>query len=181
MSWKNVKTHYQIKHIVQVREGLICVGSPYVSDLLKVSPDGSVTWGALGPSGNDDLARYYAEMTADPQKLRDLIALPDTFESALPVFTYKGGDIIEKQCEAYDWPNVTHDGDVMYENTYSQDRDKVVRWAKENAAAGVRRQDRRIGELREQIAEAEKRRDKDAADLAKLDASYPGIEKEGAL
>lgn len=169
MSWKNIKDHYRIGHIVQVREGKICIGSPYVSDLIKVSFDGEVSWGSLGPSKNDDLARYHAEMTADLAKLRELIAAPDKFEASLPVFTYDGGDIIEKQCEQYDWPNVTHGGDLMYENSFSRDRAKVVQWAKENAAAGVRMADRRIEELKADMAKTEAWRAKDLADLAKLE------------
>jgi len=26
------------------------------------------------------------------------------------------------------WPNVTHDGDLMYANTYSTDKGKVIEW-----------------------------------------------------
>lgn len=53
MSWKNVKEHYRIGHIVQIREGKMRIGSPYVSDLLSVSFDGVVEWGKLA----SDLAK----------------------------------------------------------------------------------------------------------------------------
>lgn len=171
MSWKNVKDHYRIGHIVQVREGKICIGSPYVSDLIRVSFEGEVSWGNLGPSHNDDLARYYAEMTADLPKFRALIEAPDKFAASLPVFTYEGGNILEKQCEQYDWPNVTHDGFLMYENSFSADRSKVIEWAKRNAAAGVELAERRIEEIRKNLAEVEAWRAESAADLAKLESA----------
>lgn len=65
MAWKNIKDHYRIGHIVQIRNGLITIGSSFVHDLIRVTLDGKVSWGNLGASKNDDLARYYAEMTAD--------------------------------------------------------------------------------------------------------------------
>lgn len=170
MGWKNIKDHYRIGHIVQVREGKICIGSPYVSDLLKVSFDGEISWGSLGPSKNDELARYHAEMTSDLAKLRELIAAPDKFLASMPVFTYDGGDIIEKRCEKYDWPNITHDGLLMYANRFSEDRGKVVRWAKGNASYGVEFAQERIAELKTQISDSEARRAKCAADLEKLEA-----------
>ena len=54
-------------------------------------------------------------------------------KKSLPVYTYEGGEIIEHKCEAYGWPNLTDDGQVMYNNKFSSDRNEVVRWAKENA------------------------------------------------
>jgi len=40
MGWKNLKEHFRIGHIVQCRDGVILIGSGYVSDLIKVSLDG---------------------------------------------------------------------------------------------------------------------------------------------
>jgi hypothetical protein len=90
MSWKNIKDHYQIGHIVQIREGKITIGSAYVHDLIRITFDGEVSWGSLGPRHEGDLARYHKEMTADPAKLRELIESEDSFTASLPVFTYDG-------------------------------------------------------------------------------------------
>lgn len=172
MSWKNVKEYYHIGHIVQIREGKICIGSPYIANLIMVSFNGDVSWGTLGPSKNDDLARYHSDMTANFAKLRELIETPDKFEHALPVFTYEGGDIIEKQCEEYGWPNVTHDGLLMYENSFSADRAKVVEWAKRNAAAGVELAEHRIEEVRKNLAEVEAWRAESFENLKKLEKGF---------
>lgn len=176
MSWKNLKDHYRIGHIVQIRDGLIAIGSGYVSDLIRVTFDGKVSWGNLGASSNDELARYYAEMTADLAKLKELIDASDTFAESLVVYTYEGGEILEKQCEAYGWPNVTHDGLVMYENSFSADKLKVVKWAKRNADCGIQSGDRRLKEVREELAKIEIWRSEYVADLAQLNADYPEVE-----
>lgn len=137
MGWKAIKEHYRVKHIVQVTEKGICIGSPYVHDLMIISLDGELL---KGPSGtvNDDLVRYHQEMLEDPSKLRDLASAEDTFSTSIPVFTYRGAEIIEKQCEELGWPNITHDGAIMYEGMFSTDRGTVVEWAKRNCLAGVR-------------------------------------------
>jgi len=173
MGWKNVKTHYRIGHMVAVYEGEgLCIGSPYVHNLIIITP-GEIKWGAMGPSKNDDLARYYKEMMEDPALLAALIESPDTFKASIPVYTYKGGEIIEKFCEEPGWPNVTHDGCMMYENSFSTDRAQVVKWAKLNAQAGVEMAERRIKEEQERMIGLIAWRDKDSADLAKLNSDWP--------
>ncbi len=173
MGWKNIKEHYRIGHIVQIREGRICIGTGYVSDLLTVSFEGKVGVGKLGISGNEDLQRYHAEMTADPDKLKALLTHPDSFTTSLPVYTYDGGEITEKQCEAYDWPNVTHDGCVQYENTFHADKNVVVGWAKRNAEIAVKYGKENLESAEKELAERRDRLAIQEADLAKLLADYP--------
>ena len=179
MSWKNIKDHYRIGHIVQVRDGKICIGSGYCPELIMVSFEGKVSLGVLGISSNEDLERYHAEMTADLGKLKELLDAPDTFAASLPVYTYDGAEIIEKQCEAYEWPNVTHDGKIQYENSYSADKSKVVEWAKENARYGVEAWTERIAEAEKKLAECRASLARNETDLAKLMADYPDTRPEG--
>lgn len=137
MGWKKVKEHYNIGHIVQVTSKGICIGSAYVHNIIVIA-DGAPRWdSALRSSNNTDLARYFSEMNADLTKLQELINAPDEFEESIPVYTYDGAEIIEKKCEELGWPNITHDGEIMHDNTFSDDRDTVLKWALENAKAGV--------------------------------------------
>lgn len=138
MGWKNLKEHFRIRHIVCVTKAGICIGSPYVHDLLVVKADGTFQKPHQDIGENDDLRRYRTEFAADPAKVRDLLNRPDTFAASITVFTYEMGEIIEKQCEALGWPNVTHDGLLMYDNEFSDDRDQVVVWAEQNAACGAK-------------------------------------------
>jgi hypothetical protein len=172
MGWKTLKEHYRIEHIVCVTEKGICIGSPYVHDLIIIGLAGTIIKPNDGRS-NADLARYMAEMTADLDKLREVVQVKDTFDISIPVFTYEGGNIVEKKCEDYDWPNVTHDGDLMYSNLYSRDKDIAVRWAKQNAESGIASVERRISELRTSITESEENLHQYQSELAKLRADYP--------
>lgn len=176
MAWKNIKDHYRIGHIVQKRGGLITIGSSFVHDLIRVTLDGKVSWGNLGDSKNDDLARYYAEMTADLGKVKELIDTPDTFSASLTVWTYNDSEIQEKQCEAYGYPNITHDGLIQYENTFSPDRDQVVAWAKRNKAYGIKSYNRLVKEAEVRLAETQQWLAESQAHLAKLETDWPHID-----
>lgn len=174
MGWKNLKEHFRIEHIVHVAPEGIRIGSPYISDILVVSREGRLTKRDEETS-NKDLVRYQREISADPATAKRLIETPDHFAKSVTVFTYDGSRIIESACENPGWPNVTHDGVLMYENTHSTDRDTVARWAKENAIAGVKlcsdqiaRKEKELAELRKDLAASE-------ADLAKLNAEFPGV------
>ncbi len=155
MGWKAIRDHYGIEHIVQVTSAGICIGSGYIHDLIVVAngvrdrSHDNDRFGVRRKEGGE-LGRIMDEMDADPAKLAELAACADTFDRSLTVYTYDGGAILEKQCEELGWPNVTHDGLIQYENTFSPDRDLVRQWAIKSAKAGVEWR-------REAVAEAEKK------------------------
>lgn len=155
MGWKNVKEHYQIGHMVSVTEEGICIGSAYIHDIIIVGLDGDIKKRYDGAfSSNKDLARYQDEMESDTNTLLKLVKEDDIFSISLPVYTYDGSNIIEKKCEKYEWPNVTHDGELMYENTFSEDKNKVIRWALNCAASGTEWMHKRIIELNQDLDKA---------------------------
>lgn len=182
MGWENLKEHFRIEHIVEVRkDGGVNIGSGYVSKLIIVKADGTFAWGSLGESRNDDLARYAAEMTAaGPEKVRELLAATDTFHASIPIYTYDDGTILEKFCEVPEWPNLTHDGHVIYENTFSTDKAKVVARAKRNARLGVKNMRERVAETEQELAKQRARLAQEEADVVKLDADYPDIKGAGS-
>ena len=182
MGWKNIKEHYRIKHIVQCEKDRIIIGSQFVNELITIRPNGSLSWGSLGRSTNVDLERYYREMEADPTKLAELYNTPDSFQTLLPVYTYDGAEIIMKGCEAYGWPNITHDGCLMYGNMFSADQAQVVEWAKHNADLGVESWSEHVKEAQERLEKCLKRLAEEKANRAKLEADYPsqGDRKAGA-
>ena len=182
MGWKNVKVHYGITHYVMVADKGICIGSGYVHDLLVVrNSDEPRDWRdsvdrtetKIGCNLSLWRPRYLGQgepfdgivkaMMDDPATLRRLIETPDTFSASVPVYTYDyDGNIIDKLCEEPGWPNVTHDGDMMYENTFSTDRDQVIKWAqrnmeagRENAALDIEQQEEKLARTRERLSRFE--------------------------
>ena len=173
MGWKRVRDHYQVKHIVHVRDNQICIGSDYIPNIICIDSDGKVTKRYESGRTNEDLRRIQDEMDADPATLRKLVLTADTFDKSIPVYTYDGGEIIECQCEELGWPNVTHGGSLMYENTFSEDKAQVVKWAKRNAELGVKMCGESVVEAERRLAECRERLTKEESDLAKLEADYP--------
>ena len=172
MGWKNVKEHYRIGHTVQVTDKGICIGSDYIHNIIVVTPEGKVVKRYEG-GGNEDLARYQREINSDPRVLQRLAETPDVFSASITVYTYGDGQVIEKQCETPGWPNVTHDGLMMYDNTFSTDKESVVDWAKEEATASLRYAEENVRGAEKKLAQSLAFRAKAAADLAKLETDYP--------
>ncbi len=155
MGYKNVEKHYNIKHIVAVHNKrefggpCICIGSPYIHDIIVVRiqdakvvkqyKNGKYNDG-YGWNINEDLARYNEALKADEQNgvLRKLIETPDTFAEELPVFTIEKGVVVREVCETYGWPNTTHSGNIMYENTYFKTRKEAYTYLLSSTSSGVR-------------------------------------------
>lgn len=175
MGWKAIKDHYRIGHYVCVTKEGICIGSGYIHDIIIIGLDGKVKKRYADGRTNDDLLRYQSEFDANPELLAELVKTPDTFSAAHPVYTYSGGEIVEKFCEEYKWPNVTHDGAVMYKNTFSKDKAEVVGWAKRNAEYGIEGFARRVKEIKEKLAEIESLLITEKQNRAKLETDYPEI------
>lgn len=154
MGWKAVKEHYQIGHIVHVRRGKMMIGSPYITEMFILENDGSFeTCRSMRGYEGNDLKRYTDAFTADPAKLAALIAQPDTFGDSITVFSAEDGKIKEQLCEEFGWPNVTHDGELMYENTHFLTRQKALENGLRNMKARIENVSGLVEEARQKLAE----------------------------
>lgn len=174
MGWKAVKEHYQIEHSVQVTEDGICIGSPYIHNIIVIGQDGKLTRRYDGRA-NDELARYQRDFDSDPETLKHLVESPDTFSDAVAIYTYKDGEILEKVCEKPEWPNVTHDGQMIYDNTFSTDKAKVVAWAKRDSDLGIQMQRRNLKDLEAKLEDYRGRLAAEIANRERLEADYPEV------
>ena len=128
MGFKAIKQHYDIGYIVAIYNeekyggDCICIGSGFVHGLIAINIEtGKVFYSSLvTPGENSEIGQLAARIKADEKNgvLRALIDEPDTFARNLPVFTTENWAVKAEQCEEYGWPNTTHTGRIMYENTY---------------------------------------------------------------
>ncbi len=171
MGWKNVREHYGIEHIVKMVDGMLHIGSPYVGDLVVVSPEGVAE---INRTFRDsaELQRYRDDIHADPATFRRLMAQPDVFSASIPVYTWRGGEILEKRCEEVGWPNATHDGDLMYDNAFFLDRGEALRHALSDARSLVERLEENVAEAEQTLARRRAMLDQAMVDeaLLKMDA-----------
>jgi hypothetical protein len=175
MGWKAVKEALGIdRHIVAVTDNGICIGSGFVHDLVVIDPEsGAFKENETFSGFVDQVCPRLREIS--PEQMKKLIQAPDKFEASVTVYTYEDGQILERQCEEPGYPNLTHDGDLMHDNTYSTDRDTVVRWAKRSARLRsqmlheeVARLEQDLEKMNQRLAEVEK-------NAKQLDDDYPDI------
>ena len=170
MGWKAVKEHYNIEHNVKVDDGKICIGSGYIPDIITFDFEGNF-YNRKDPcvwTKDSELIRLQQVLDADPDLLKKLIKQEDTFTASIPVYTYSGAKITEHFCEELGYPNVTHDGLMMYENSFTTDRNEAIEWALKNAESAVKWEERRLGDLQKEIEDTKTRRDQYASDVAAL-------------
>jgi hypothetical protein len=174
MGWKAIKETFDIGHAVTVSHGKIFIGSMYVHDLATID----LQTGKLleHQTFQDFVRKAYPKLSeAKPEEILKLIQTPDEFTASIVVYTYEGGSIVEKVCETPGWPNVTHDGEMMYENTFSTDKATVIGWAKRNAAAAVKMTKENVVRAEEELKRVQKSLAVYLANAAKLETDYPKV------
>lgn len=126
MGYKLLRDTYKIEHIVQVLDKkeyggrVICIGSPYVHDLIVINMEGEIVKRNDGMN-NNDLRRYMQEFDADPEKLKRIVQTTDAFDADKnkTVYIYDSYycRIRTEVCQEYGYPNTTNTGELMYYNT----------------------------------------------------------------
>lgn len=183
MGWKTLKERFEINsHIVEISGGSICIGTSCYPGLVTICPDtGKLT---ESPGFEEFLSKTYPKLfQANRDDILDAIKTPDSFSEFIPVYTFENGNIIKKFCEEPGWPNVTHDGFMMYENTFSTDKTEVVAWAKRDADRTIKAsQDQievlqnQVNLIQKQIEDWEDQRQEAVHAKSVLDKNYPDIE-----
>ncbi len=172
MGWKTLKEALKINHTVMRTQQGICIGSPYIHNILVINNDGMLVKDD-GWSVNAEIDRYQREIRADPARIKALIQAEDKFERSLLVYTYKDAEVIEKFCEEYDYPNVTHDGEMMYDNTFFRTKEEAAREAISQMESRIACAKRMIGDLKKKIQEHKICFGEAKEGLQKLNAEYP--------
>lgn len=126
MGYKLLRDTYKIKHIVQVCDEkkyggrVICIGSPYIHDLIVINMEGEIVK-RNDRRNNDNLRRYMQEFDADLEKLKRIVQTPDSFDADKnkTVYIYDSYycRIRTEVCHEYGYPNTTNMGELMYDNT----------------------------------------------------------------
>lgn len=157
MGFKTLKEHYNIVHTVQIVEnGNICIGSPYIPDIIVINPEGKILKHYKGGRSNEHLIRYEEELSRDEETgvLKQIINKEDVFINKLPVFSTGKGRVIKHYCEEYGYPNTTHTGELMYENTFFKTYDEARKYLLNDTKLGIKYSFR---SFKERISECKER------------------------
>lgn len=154
MGWKVLRDHFEIRHLLQVTGSGIVIGTSFIPDIAVIDKaTGKVN---VSPTFPDFLQKNYPRLAA-ANRSEILLCLmeADVFERSIPVYTFEGATIHQCFCEVPGYPNLTHEGYLMYANCYSTDRGKVVQWAKESAKNELQWVQRSIASLKRDLVNAE--------------------------
>lgn len=136
MGWKKFKERFGIEHLVHVNQDRVFIGTAYVKDIASIDAKTGIVF--INETFPRFLREHYPKvLEAKQTEILSLLKADDTFSASIPVFTYERSKIIEKACEEPGWPNVTHDGLLMYNNMFSTDRAVAIQLARNNAEARV--------------------------------------------
>jgi len=167
MGWKNVKEHYQIDHIVHIREGKLLIGSPYISDIMIINYEGAFEK-RYSSKSNDKLAIIQKEISDDIETFVRLVNSPDKFEEVMDVYTYDDDSIIKKQCEKPGWPNLTTDGELMYENTFWKTEEEAKTFALKSAEIRLKNTREYLNDSKSEVIKLTNRLKNDQNNVDKL-------------
>lgn len=159
MGWKALKEHFKIDGVVSVRDGYIWVGSEHVPMLIRVNMEtGTVEQDTAFPSFGISYCQSLFKAAAED--IKSLIDAEDYFDVSIPIYTYDETGVVVKYCESPSWPNVTHDGSLIYANSFSIDKNEIEVLAKVNARSWIRLCEEQIQTSEEKLDALNKERDK---------------------
>ncbi|MFL1449136.1 hypothetical protein ACI77O_12145 [Pseudomonas tritici] len=172
MGWKTLKQAMSISHNVSVSGDSIVIGSGYISALVSINIKTGIAQESETFPGF--MRNHYPSLdVATPDELLALINTPDVFDTSITVYSFKGSEIVESQCEVPGYPNTTHTGVLMYENSHSTEKAVVIDWAKTDAKL-------RATGLEDALIRLEREKAKMQADhafahtcITELEAAYP--------
>lgn len=172
MGFKAFKDHFGIEnHIVSIQDGVLHIGSDFVSRLVGFDMQtGKVL---INDAFSGFLSKQYPEILncTDEERLA-LIQAQDHFKESIPVYTSLNGQIIEKKCEALGFPNVTHDGEIMYENSHFSNEADAVKYEQLNLQCKIEIQQSSISDLEAKLAEKKRNLAETKQQLDQLNSTY---------
>jgi len=160
MGHKLVKEHFKIGHNVHMEGGILHIGSNFISNILSFSPQGELVANPHGKH-HGELKRYCDDITSNKQVFIELLKKADPNTYNIPVFWLSREDnsIMEGKCEVFGYPNTTHCGAIMYENTHYLTKKEATQNGIKEVQAGINidchniaRAEKELTTIRERVA-----------------------------
>lgn len=154
-------------YIINNNDDYIAVGSPLCHDLISVNKKTLKLRYALDTwhEGRNSLRSEELLFIWDKLQelinngeIKNIIEGQDEIENPLPVFTVRDGKVVKSFTDQYGWPNITIDGDEMYDNTWFKTELEAIKYGIQEYKAGMNMVQRTIDERRKELREFEERR-----------------------
>lgn len=169
MGIKTIKARYGLGDMLvhKVPTG-IAFGTEMAPQVVVVSKEGKILEASKG-----SIRRFYEQLENsiqnDPEGFVGALEQEEDISHPLPVFTYVDGKVLEKSCEEHGWPNLTTDGELMYENTHFANRQDCLEQAEATLRARVESGIDRVKELSNALSDEETRLQQAWKELSSLE------------
>lgn len=153
------------RYTISNNDEYISVGSPMCHNLISVDKKSLKLRYALDTfhKGRESLLKDDADELLfiydtlqeliNTGEIKDIIEGRDIIENPLPVFTVRGGVLLESVTDAYGWPNTDDDGICMYNNTHFDNKADALQYGIRETECGVELYSRRVNEIEAQLAD----------------------------
>ena len=133
------------------------IGNGYIPDMIRI----------VTSTGRVDLLKYLdpaclklpdklvpvleeLKRMSDSGELREFTQGNDEIENPISVFFAEDGTVVEEVTDESGWPNVTHTGKVMYENTAFKTRKEAAQYGMEQAKSYTKFAEEEVKKLEDQ-------------------------------
>lgn len=141
MKARELQKHLGTPRAIHAKEGLICVASAYVNNLVSLDVETGHLSYALGGRPKDaeleKICQGLESLTKDQREYywngADKIDNPITL-----YYADDKGDVRTAITDRLDFPNVTDDGVLIYSNTHFDTKEKLLRYEVNNTGLGIK-------------------------------------------
>ena len=166
---------------IHFRDGKVCVGSSLCSDLITVDAKSYQIKYALDTfrEGRKSIRSEALEFIWDKLleliesgELKNIIENDDPIEGMFPVYSHHEGKIIKRYVDDYGWPNVAHDGTLIYDNTFFCTESEAIEYGIKDLGYCIKSCNEHIAEQEEKIQQIKTLRDECAVWITKLNEEH---------
>jgi len=135
MGIKALKQRFGIEHIVHKDGDELCIGSGYCPKLIMINLKTMEVTSSSIVTDHSELAGLKIRLSEAQAEgsLRRTVESPDTYSTTYTVFYESNGRILTTKCEKLGWPNITLDGELMYDNQHFKTRKEALVHARSGA------------------------------------------------
>lgn len=169
MGWKKIKEKYGIEHIIQRRGDSFIIGSSFVSEILTIDIKTGEISNKTASFQGFGAKNYPLLMAASKEEILSDINEIDTFSENKKVFIVVHDEVLETLCEEFGYPNITHDGYLMYENTSFTSKNDALKYLLNSFKLDVKALKRVEDEAYEKFLEFKKEREDKMVLISKLE------------
>lgn len=146
------------KYAVHFRDGKVCIGSPMCSELITVDSKTFEIKYTLDTEGrktirSDELKFIWDKLIEliKNGEIKTIVENNDSTANMFPVYSHREGEIIKQFADVFGWPNSTHDGTLMYDNTFFKTETEAIEYGIKDLRHTMQMYSERISDLEKDI------------------------------